>query len=134
MSFGRYRSGRPGPISGPVIDTAKNQIIYARCVAPAKVYGPEGPAVAYDVWSRSEGRKGASARVLMPLNEQTTTLKIYPASQQIILRQTKSVAHIDEDRACRTKLAAEPRDVRRMFDQWDRSGWRRSPFTATSDS
>src|SRR5574337_693990 len=35
--------GRPGYISDPVIDTSKNQIIYAHCVAPTKVFGPGGP-------------------------------------------------------------------------------------------
>jgi len=38
-----YQTGRPGFISDPVIDTSKNQIIYAHCVAPSKVYGPDGP-------------------------------------------------------------------------------------------
>jgi hypothetical protein len=123
-----YLTRRPGFISDPVIDTSKNQIIYAHCVAPAKVYGPDGPAAAYYIRSHSEDRKGASVRVLMPLNEPTTTLKINPASRQIILHQAKSVANIDEDKACRTKLAAEPRDARRMFDEWDRWGWHRVTF------
>ncbi|MCL5744874.1 MAG: twin-arginine translocation signal domain-containing protein [Acidobacteria bacterium] len=40
-------TGRPGYISDPVIDTSKNQIIYAHCVAPSKVYGPSGPENPY---------------------------------------------------------------------------------------
>ena len=34
--------GRPGYISDPVIDTSKNQIIYAHCVAMTRVDGPKG--------------------------------------------------------------------------------------------
>ena len=34
--------GKPGYISDPVIDTSKNQIIYAHCVAMTRVDGPKG--------------------------------------------------------------------------------------------
>ena len=37
-----YLVGRAGYISDPVIDTSKNQIIYAHCVAMTKVDGPTG--------------------------------------------------------------------------------------------
>ncbi len=123
-----YLTRRPGYISDPVIDTSKNQIIYAHCVAPTKVFGPDGPTSAYYIRSHSEDRKGASVRVLMPLNEPTTTLKINAASRQLIFHQAKTVANIDEDKACRTKLAAEPRDARRLLDEWDRWGWHRVTF------
>ena len=35
-------TGRPGYISDPVIDTSKNQIIYAHCVASNRAFGPDG--------------------------------------------------------------------------------------------
>jgi hypothetical protein len=123
-----YLTGRPGYISDPVIDTAKNQIIYAHCVAPSKPFGPSGPSSTYYIRDHSEDRKGASVRVLLPVNEMTTTLRINPATRQVIFHQAKAVANIDEDKACRTKLAAEIRDPYKMMEEYDQWGWHRVTF------
>lgn len=123
-----YLVGRPGYISDPVIDTAKNQIIYAHCVAPSKVFGPGGRANPYDIRNHSEDRKGAAVRSLMPLGEMTTTLKFNPARKEVILHQGKSVENIDEDKACRTKLAVQVPDVDKLLAEWDRWGWHRVTF------
>jgi hypothetical protein len=124
-----YLVGRPGFISDPVIDTSKNQIIYAHCVAPSKVFGPDGPANAYHIRNHSEDRKGAAIRSLMPLGEMTTTLEFEPGRKQVIIHQGKSVANIDEDKACRTKLAAEVAgDIDKLMEYWDQWGWHRVTF------
>jgi len=120
--------GRPGYISDPVIDTSKNQIIYAHCVAPSKVFGPNGPGNPYHIRDHSEDRKGAAVRSLMPLGEMTTTLKFHPARKEVVFHQAKTVANIDEDKACRTKLAAEVKDIHKLMGEWDRWGWHRVTF------
>lgn len=118
--------GRPGFISDPVIDTSKNQIIYAHCVAPTKVFGPSGKSNAYHIRNHSEDRKGAAIRSLMPLGHMTTTLEFHPGKKQVILHQGKSVANIDEDKACRTKLAVEVvGDIDKLMKEWDKWGWHR---------
>ena len=121
-------TGRPGYISDPVIDTSKNQIIYAHCVAPSKAFGPAGPSNPYYLRSHSEDRKGASVRSLLPLGEMTTTLKFDAARREVIFHQGRTVANIDEDKACRTKLAAEVKDVDKLLSEWDRWGWHRVTF------
>jgi len=124
-----YLTGRPGYISDPVIDTANNQIIYAHCVATNKVFGPDGPANPYHIRSHSEDRKGAAVRSLMPLGEMTTTIKLDPRKKQVIFHQGKSVANIDEDKACRTKLAVEVKgDINKLLNYWDEWGWHRVTF------
>jgi L-fucose isomerase-like protein len=123
-----YLTGRPGYISDPVIDTSKNQIIYAHCVAPSKVYGPDGPSNPFHIRSHSEDRKGASVRSLMPLGEMTTTLEVSAGRREIVFHQGKSVANIDDDKACRTKLAVEVKDVYKLLGEWDRWGWHRVTF------
>jgi L-fucose isomerase-like protein len=128
MVLMEYLTGRPGYISDPVVDQAKNQIIYAHCVAPNKVYGPNGPANPYHIRSHSEDRKGASVRSLLPVGEITTTLKYHPILKEVVIHQAKAVANIDEDKACRTKLAAEIRDVNKMVAEWDRHGWHRVTY------
>jgi len=125
----RYLTGRPGFISDPVIDTAKNQIIYAHCVASTKVYGPEGPSNPYHIRDHSEDRKGASIRSLMPLGEMTTTIQFDHNKKQVIFHQGISVENVDEDKACRTKLAVEVKgDIYKLLDYWDLWGWHRVTF------
>ncbi len=121
-----YLAGRPGFISDPVIDTAKNRIIYAHCVGPTKVYGPSGASNPYDIRDHSEDRKGACNRSLMPLGKMTTTMLFDHAKKQVILHQGVSVENVDDDKACRTKLAVEVRgDVFKLMNYWDQWGWHR---------
>jgi L-fucose isomerase-like protein len=121
--------GRPGYISDPVIDTSKNQIIYAHCVAMTKVDGHEGKANPYQIRSHSEDRKGASMRSLLPLGRMTTTIQLDPARKEILIHQGKSVTNIDEDRACRTKLAVEVKgDIDKLLSFWDQWGWHRVTY------
>jgi len=129
MLLMRYLVSRPGYISDPVIDTSKNQVIYAHCVAPNKVFGPKGPANPYHIRDHSEDRKGAAIRSLLPLNEMTTTVQFDPQKKQVIFHQGKSVANIDEDKACRTKLAVEVKgDIDKLFNYWDKWGWHRVTY------
>jgi len=121
--------GRPGYISDPVIDTSKNQIIYAHCVAMTRVDGPKGMPNPYQLRTHSEDRKGASMCSLLPLGRMTTTIQFDPVRKEILLHQGKSVANIDEDRACRTKLAVEVKgDIDKLLNFWDQWGWHRVTF------
>jgi len=124
-----YLVGRPGYISDPVIDTANNQVIYAHCVAPNKVFGPKGRPNPYHIRNHSEDRKGAAVRSLLPLGEMTTTIQFDPQKRQVILHQGRTVANIDEDKACRTKLAVELKgDMQKLFNHWDKWGWHRVTY------
>ncbi len=124
-----YLTGRPGFISDPVIDTSKNQIIYAHCVAPSKVFGPAGPASPYHIRSHSEDRQGACDRSLMPLKELTTTVEFDAARREVILHQAVTVENVDEDMACRNKLAAEVKgDVYKLLNEWDQWSWHRVTY------
>jgi hypothetical protein len=90
------------------------------------VYGPDGKANPYEIRDHSEDRKGAAVRSLMPLGDMTTTLEFDPDKKQVIMHQGKAVENVDEDKACRTKLAAEVKgDINKLFDYWDTWGWHR---------
>ncbi len=124
-----YLVGRPGYISDPVIDTSTNQIIYAHCVATNKVFGPKGPSNPYHIRSHSEDRKGAAVRSLMPVGETTTNIEFNTERKELIMHQSKTVGNVDEDKACRTKLAAEVKgDINKLMSEWDRFGWHRVTF------
>jgi len=121
--------GRPGYISDPVIDTAKRQIIYAHCVASNRAFGPKGEANPFEILTHSEDRQGASVRSALPAGYLTTTVEISDPRKEIILHQAKAVGNDPDDRACRTKLAAEPLgDIEKLFTMWDKWGWHRVTF------
>ena len=129
MAFTTMTEGRPGYISDPVIDTSKGQIIYAHCVAPSKVFGPEGVENPFSIMTHSEDRQGASVRSILPTGYLTTTLEIDPDKKEILLHQAKSIDNDPDDRACRTKLCAEPLgDMEKLFTMWDQWGWHRVTY------
>lgn len=121
--------GRPGYISDPVIDTAKRQIIYAHCVASNRAFGPDGPTNPFQILTHSEDRQGASVRSILPVDYLTTTLEINPERKEILMHQAKALDNDPDDRACRTKLCAEPLgDMEKLFGAWDQWGWHRVTF------
>ena len=121
-------TGRPGLISDPVIDTSRNVIIYAHCVATTKPFGPDGESNGYQIMTHSEDRKGASIRSLLPEGYMTTSLEINPVSKRVIMHQAKTVGNNDSDMACRTKLEAVVKgDIEKLAEQWS-MGWHRVTF------
>ena len=120
--------GRPGFISDPVIDTSKNSIIYAHCVATTRPFGPKGPSNPYRIRDHSEDRKGAAVQSLLPAGYMTTTLEINPVTKQVLLHQAKTTGNNPSDMACRTKLQATLKgDIEKLTENW-RLGWHRVTF------
>ena len=120
--------GRPGFISDPVIDTSRNAIIYAHCVAMTKPFGPEGAVNPYRIRSHSEDRKGAALQSLLPAGYLTTTLEVNPVTRQILMHQAKTIGNNPSDMACRTKLeAAVKGSLEQLTENW-RMGWHRVTF------
>ena len=98
---------RPAYVSDPVIDEAAGQIIYAHCVATNRPFGPQGAACPYILRSHAEDLKGASVQSLLPLGQTVTTIALSPPHMAMGLHTARTVANVDEEKACRTKLAAE---------------------------
>ncbi len=129
LAFGTLSQGRPGYISDPVMDSSKRQIVYAHCVGSNRVFGPAGETNPFEIMTHSEDRQGASVRSIMPLGYMTTTLELSQERKEILFHRGKAVANDPDDRACRTKLAAEPvGDFEKLFTQWDPWGWHRVTF------
>ncbi|MFH0943680.1 MAG: hypothetical protein V2A76_00625 [Planctomycetota bacterium] len=121
-------AGRPGFISDPVIDTSRNEIIYAHCVAMTRPFGTEGPMNPFRIRNHSEDRKGASIQSLLPAGYLTTTLEINLVTRQVLFHQAKTTSNNDSDMACRTKLAAAVKgDIEKLTEEW-RMGWHRVTF------
>ena len=121
-------TGRPGFISDPVIDTSKNAIVYAHCVAMTKPFGAGGTANPYQILTHSEDRQGAAIRSLLPVGYMTTTLEIDPANRQVIIHRAKTIGNNPSDLACRTKLEAVVKgDLEKLTEHWS-MGWHRVTF------
>ena len=111
-----------------MIDTSKNQIIYAHCVAMTKPFGSDGPANPYRIRNHSEDRKGAAIQSLLPPDYLTTTLEINPVSRQVLFHQGKTTGNNPSDMACRTKLEAYVKgDIEKLTENWQ-MGWHRVTF------
>lgn len=129
LAFATMTQGRPGFISDPVIDTSKRQIIYAHCVAPNKIFGPQGATNPFRIMTHSEDRAGASVQSVLPVNYLTTTLEINKERKEILFHQAIALDNDPDDRACRTKLCAEPTgDIEKLFSMWEKWGWHRVTF------
>jgi L-fucose isomerase-like protein len=121
--------GRPGYISDPIIDTASRQIVYAHCVASKKAFGPKGESNPFQILTHSEDRKGASVRSTLPVGYMTTSVEFAPERKLILFHRGKTVANVVDDRACRTKIAADPiGDIEKLFREWDQWGWHRVTY------
>ncbi|HON67958.1 MAG TPA: hypothetical protein PLS23_15835, partial [Phycisphaerae bacterium] len=83
----------------------------------------------FQILTHSEDRQGASVRSLLPVGYMTTSVEFSADRKEILFHQGKAVANVDDDRACRTKLAAEPvGDIEKLFTQWDEWGWHRVTY------
>lgn len=126
MLISRYMFDRASFASDPVLDTSTNQIIYAHCVAPTKMLGPDGPSNPFIIRSHAEDGKGAAIQSLLPQGYMTTSFRFDGNYQAMVIHQAKTVGNVDEPKACRTKLAAEVKgDIEKLFYEWDRFSWHR---------
>jgi len=119
----RYMTGRPGYVSDPVIDTAKDEIIYAHCVSHNRAFGPKGKSNPYIIRSHAEDGKGAVVQSLLPVGEMETTLEFEVWLKRVVVHTGKTTRNVDEPKACRTKLAAKT-NAQNILDNWD-MGWHR---------
>lgn len=126
---GQALTERPGFISDPVIDTASSQIIYAHCVSHNRPLGKRGPQVPYKIRTHAEDRKGASVQVFLPAGYPLTTVKLNILARKMVIHSAESIGNVEEDRACRTKLAARTH-ADRILKNWDFQtfGWHRVTF------
>lgn len=115
-----YAFGLPGFISDPLIDTAKNSVIHAHCVAPTKMRGPATERLPFSIRSHRDDNLGASLEVFMnsDIGQKLTWAKV--ANLDTILLTTGTIIEVCDfdDRGCRTQVVAEVDDARELFQKW----------------
>lgn len=115
MLLFRYMENKPGFISDPVIDTAKNIVIHAHCVSPTKMDGPDGPAAPYIVRSHLEDDKGAVLQVTMRVGQPITMAKVI-GNEMMLLSTAKITETPVAERGCRTKITTAVPDARKILE------------------
>ncbi|MHC4071090.1 MAG: hypothetical protein ACYSWW_15205 [Planctomycetota bacterium] len=127
MLMARILTGRPGYVSDPALDTSKNQIVYAHCVATTKVFGPGGEHNSFRIRTlHNRDPRGACGQSFLPPGYMTTSFRTNWRQKKLIIHQAEAVGNLDSEYGCRTQLVAEVRgDIGKLFDQWDRFGWHR---------
>ncbi len=123
--MGRILTGRPGYVSDPVLDTSRNQIVYAHCVATTKAFGTEGKSNMFRIRTlHNHDPRGTCAQSFLPEGYMTTSFQTDFARNQMVIHQAKAVGNLDSERGCRTQLIGEVRgDIGKLFRYWDR--WHR---------
>jgi hypothetical protein len=123
----RILTGRASYVSDPVLDTAKNQIVYAHCVATTKALGTDGPSNMFRIRTlHNHDPRGTCAQSFLPEGYMTTSFRTNFARKAMVIHQAKAVGNLDAPRGCRTQLIGEVRgDIAKLFYQWDRFGWHR---------
>jgi len=127
MLMARILTGRPGYVSDPALDTSKNQIVYAHCVATTKAFGPKSAANSFRILTlHNRDPRGSCCQSFLPSGYMTTSFRTNAARKQMIIHQAKAVDNLVSEYGCRTKLVAEVcGDIGKLFDQWDQFGWHR---------
>jgi len=127
MLMARILTGRPGYVSDPALDTSKNQIVYAHCVATTRVFGPQGQSNGFRIRTlHNRDPRGACGQSFLPSGYMTTSFRTNVGQKKMIIHEAKAVGNLDSEYGCRTKLVAEVRgDIGKLFDQWNRFGWHR---------
>ena len=125
--MGRVLTGRAGYVSDPALDTSKNQIVYAHCMALTGVFGPKGPANKFRIRTlHNRDPRGCCAQSFLPEGYMTTSFRTNVSAKKMVIHQAKAVGNLDADRGCRTQLVGEVRgDIGKLFNQWDVFSWHR---------
>lgn len=81
----------------------------------------------YKIRSHAEDRAGASLQAYWPVGEPVTTFKLNVAEKAAAIHSGVIAANVEEEKACRTKVAAAS-NVERILENWNRAanfGWHR---------
>lgn len=127
MLMARILTGRPGYVSDPALDTSKNQIAYAHCMATTKVFGPKGKSNKFRIMTlHNRDPRGTCVRSFLPAGYMTTSFRTNFARKLMVIHQAKAVGNLESERGCRTQLVAEVNgDIANLFQHWQPFGWHR---------
>jgi hypothetical protein len=117
MMFG-YAFGKPGFISDPLFDVAKNAVIHAHCLAPTKMDGPAGRRAPFSIRTHRDDSKGASLKVELRIGQEITCAKLVNLDTMLVSAGKITEVPEFDDRGCRTQIVTRVADARGMLRNW----------------
>ena len=120
MLMFQYAFGLPGFITDPLIDTSKNAVIHAHCVAPMRMCGPASERLPFSIRTHRDDNQGASLEVFMDrdLGRKVTWAKLANLDTMLVTAGTITEICDFEDRGCRTQLVAQVDNARQLYQNW----------------
>jgi hypothetical protein len=122
--------GRTGFVSNHTLDLTANRVTYMHCLAPNRPYGSKEKPIPFEIRRHGETHfLGASPRVIFPVGEKVTTIKISVLAKKIAIRQGTILDNVDDEKGCISKLLVES-NARKILDNYDWAtfGWHRVTF------
>ena len=120
MSIFKYLTGLPSFISDPIIDTSKNTVIHAHCVAPTKIDGEK--RYPYIIRSHAEDNKSVSLEVKFEKLGATMTvanlISDADGKSKIVVSTGEVIGSPEINRGCRTKIELKVDNARKMLENW----------------
>ncbi|MDQ1257614.1 MAG: hypothetical protein QG656_2220, partial [Candidatus Hydrogenedentes bacterium] len=120
MLLFQYAFGLPGFITDPLMDTAKNAVVHAHCVAPTRMRGPASERLPFSIRTHRDDNSGASLEVFMDkdIGQKVTWAKL--ANLNDLLIKTGTIIEVPDfdDRGCRTQVVTEVDNARELFQKW----------------
>ncbi|MBD3185833.1 hypothetical protein GF325_03305 [Candidatus Bathyarchaeota archaeon] len=115
--IGTYMTGKPGFVTDPLFDTAKDEVIHAHCVSATCMDGINGEQRPYIIRTHMEDDKGVSLQVKMRPGQEITMALV--GDPNLLLLSTGIITgNYDTDRGCRTKFGTKVRDIEKMIENW----------------
>lgn len=130
LFFGKYVINRPGMMGNYALDIPHNRITYLHCTSPTRLHGYNNPPLKYYITTHGESHfLGVSPVIRFPSGEDVTTIKISVFHRKICIRYGKSLGLIEDEKACRDKLAVETNAVK-ILEKHNQEifGWHKVSF------
>jgi hypothetical protein len=99
-------TGKPGFISDPTVDEAKNSIILAHCLGSRKMDGPSGPISPYKFRTIMERQEGVVPQVEMRIGQRVTQAILIGTDSLLYFtgEVIEAPVKVEDERGCRTKI------------------------------
>jgi hypothetical protein len=117
LLFG-YAFGKPGFITDPLFDLAKNAMVHAHCLSPTKMDGTAGQRHPFTIRTHRDDSRGASLAVDLRVGQEITCAKLCNLDTMLLSAQKIIEIPDFDDRGCRTQIVAQVADARKMLSNW----------------
>jgi hypothetical protein len=117
LLFG-YAFGKPGFITDPLFDLAKNAMIHAHCLSATKMDGPAGQRHPFTIRTHRDNNRGASLAVDLRVGQEITCAKLCNLDSMLLSAQKIIEIPSFDDRGCRTQIVAQVADAHKMLGNW----------------